>query len=365
MSQSVTLMRYLISVSARNLLLMLGGFLMLVYLFDTVELIRRASKYTDVPFGLVLQMGVLKLPEVGQILFPFTILFSVMFSLWQLNRSQQLVAIRAAGYSIWQILTPFVILALGVGFLQMSLINPLSTLLLSQFEQLEAKYLDRKTSQITMLQGEIWLRQPGEGDGYVIMNARSFNYKAFRFEGVHLWSFAADDTPEDRMDAVSASLKDGFWVFEDVAINRPLESVQIAAQITMPTNLTLEDVENSFASPETLSFWRLPSHIRMLEQTGFNTARLRVHYYTLLAQPLMFVAMVLLAACVSLRPPRQNGGLALVSAGIAIGFLIFFASSFLQAFGASGQIPALVASWVPALVSFLLGVTVLLNLEEG
>ncbi|HBR69360.1 MAG TPA: LPS export ABC transporter permease LptG, partial [Rhodospirillaceae bacterium] len=116
---------------------------------------------------------------------------------------------------------------------------------------------------------------------------------------------------------------------------------------------------------ETMSFWRLPGYIQTLEETGFDATRLRVYYQNLLSQPLMFVAMILLAATVSMRLPRFQGGAIMFGLGVFIGFLVFFTSSFLQALGASGQIPAMLAAWSPALICFLSGVGVMMNLEDG
>ena len=70
MSMTVTLGRYMARTFFVNLLVLFFAMLGVIYLFDTVELIRRASKADEVPLILVLQMGLLKLPEVGQLLFP-------------------------------------------------------------------------------------------------------------------------------------------------------------------------------------------------------------------------------------------------------------------------------------------------------
>ena len=75
--------------------------------------------------------------------------------------------------------------------------------------------------------------------------------------------------------------------------------------------------------------------------------------------------MVLLAATVSMRPPRNKGTALLIAVGVLMGFFVFFMSSFLQALGSSHQIPIFFAAWTPALVTFLLGVAVILNLEDG
>ena len=82
MRLSLTMSRYLARSYLLNLVMMLAALLAVVYLFDTVELLRRASK-REVPFSLILQMGILKLPEIGQIILPFSILFSAMFTFWK------------------------------------------------------------------------------------------------------------------------------------------------------------------------------------------------------------------------------------------------------------------------------------------
>ena len=114
-----------------------------------------------------------------------------------------------------------------------------------------------------------------------------------------------------------------------------------------------------------MSFWKLPAFIKTVEATGFDSTRLRIHFQSLLARPLLFAAMILLAAVVSMRPPRSRGTMAVITAGILMGFVIFFMSSFLQALGISHQIPVYLAAWSPSVITLLCGLAVILNLEDG
>lgn len=364
MKVSATLNAYLARQYLRNLLLMVAGLLAIIWLFDTVELLRRASKYDDIPLTFVLQMGILKLPEAGQVVLPFAILFSAMFTFWQLTRRQELVVVRAAGFSAWQFLAPVVAVAMGCGVLQMAAINPAGALLLDKFERMENQYLERKTSNIALFREGLWLRQQQEG-GTVILHAGRVEPDTWRLYDVMALYFAHDDGFVQRLDAPQAQLAGGHWVFADATINRPRATAERVAEARLATDLVGREIEESFASPQTLSFWAMPGFIETMESTGFDAARLRVHYHSLLAQPLLFAAMILLAAVVSLRPPRLSGGLALVAGGVVIGFVVFFLSSFLQALGGSHQIPVMLAAWSAPLVAFLLGVAAMLNLEDG
>jgi len=363
---SATFSRYLARTYLGHFVCLLIGLLLIVYLFDTVELIRRAAKREDVPLLTVLQMGLLKLPEVAQILFPFAILFSAMFTLSRLTKRLELIVARAAGFSVWQFMAPVVGVAVFIGFMQMSILNPLGALLVGKFEQMENQYLNRHSSQIALLREGLWLRQDVEDAGdYVIIHAPKITQPGWVLKQPMVLFFDPSDNFQRRMNAKSATLKDGQWVFETVRVFTSQAEPEILPRFSLPTNLTTQEVEDSFSSPATMSFWALPGHIDTLEETGFDAARLRVHYHNILAQPLMFAAMVLLAAAVSMRPPRAGRAMVFIATGIFVGFVIFFMSSFLQALGASRQIPVLLAAWSPALISFLFGLGILMNLEDG
>ncbi|WP_435640874.1 LPS export ABC transporter permease LptG [Micavibrio aeruginosavorus] len=377
-NRHATLNGYLGRLFALNFLFITAILLGVVYLFDTVELLRRAAK-RDVGLSRVLEMGLYKLPEVGQLIFPFAILFGAMFTFWVLTRRSELIVVRAAGFSVWQFLAPVMGVAILIGVLQMAVINPLGAMMLGRYQVLENRYLLPEGNQIALFKEGLWLRQShhldspstdtsvdeGVDEGYAIIHADKIQLPDWELRGVMVLFFDGDNNFLRRMDATSARLTRGQWNLQDVQISAPGARAERVQHYALPTKLTADEIEESFSSPETLSFWKLPGFIATLKQTGFDATRLSIHFQSLLAQPLLFMAMVLLAATVSLRPPRFRGAMAMVMAGVMMGFVVFFLSSFLQALGASQQIPVLLAAWSPALVTALLGGAVLLTLEDG
>ncbi|HPF77782.1 MAG TPA: LPS export ABC transporter permease LptG [Alphaproteobacteria bacterium] len=360
----MTLSWYLIRHYLLNFAIILLGILGIVYLFDTVELLRRAAKVEGMSLGLVLQMSMFKLPLVGQIVFPFAVLFSAILTFWQLSRRHELVIVRSSGLSVWQFITPIVLTALVIGAVNITLINPLSALLLAKYETLENEYLEQKSSLVSLSDQGLWLRQEHEG-GTAILHSGHIKMPEWVLDNVMVFFFSANNDFLRRIDATSANLGTGEWTFNDAVVNKPKQPPEQADLMTMATDLTVDELENSFSTPETISIWKLPAFIKILEETGFDSTGLKIHFQNLLAQPLLFMAMILLAASVSLRPPRLRGTSVLVMSGVLIGFIVFFASSFLQALGASQQIPIIVAAWFPALISFLLGIGALMILEDG
>lgn len=361
-----TLSRYLARVYALNFLILLAGLLGIVYLFDTVELLRRASKFDDVPITLVLQMGLLKLPEVGQMTLPFAVLFSAMMTFWQMTRKHELIIVRAAGLSVWQFLAPVVGVALLIGVLQITVINPLGAMLLGRFDVLESRFLNRQDNLVSLSEQGLWLRQADENEGEVVLRASRVQMPEWVLKDVMALFFDGRNDFTRRIDAQEATLKDGEWNFRGAVVNEPGNTKpQAVAYLSLATHLSTGEIEESFASANTIPFWRLAQFIKTMESTGFDATALKIHMQGLLSQPLMFAAMVLLAASVSLRPPRLRGTATLIVAGVIIGFVVFFLTSFLQALGASGQLPPLISAWVAPTICMLLGLLAMMMFEDG
>jgi lipopolysaccharide export system permease protein len=114
-----------------------------------------------------------------------------------------------------------------------------------------------------------------------------------------------------------------------------------------------------------VSFWELPRFIRSLETTGFSALSHRLHWHSLMAEPLLYCAMVLIAAIFSLRHTRLRGVLYAVAGGIATGFVLFFLSDLVLALAHSTRLPPMLAAWAPALAGAMIGLAVLIHVEDG
>lgn len=360
---SSTLFRYVSRNFLVNFTVLMLILLGIIFILDLLELLRRTSHLSYVTFGLVIRMTALKLPEVGQDMLPFAILFSAIYTCWKLNRTHELVVIRAAGLSAWQFLSPMLASALLLGAIATTVVNPVASILLSKYEQMEITDLQMDSNLVTVSRTGIWLRQPLE-TGYALLHSDGFDQKEWRLTKVTVFFFDNNDQFMERIDSPVAYLQEGHWEIRNVVTNdrAGMKKEEIRQ---LPTALTARKIEESFAAPETISFWRIPEYSRIMEETGFPTTRLQLHFQSLVAQPFLFAAMILLAATFSLRPPRFGGTGIMIGLGVLTGFFIFFMESMLHAFGISQKIPVYLAAWTPAAVSLLLGTTALLHLEDG
>jgi lipopolysaccharide export system permease protein len=336
----------------------------IILLFDTLELIRRTSGRENATIGIVISMALFKTPHMIEKAIPFAILFGAMILFWRLNRNNEIIVVRSTGISGWQFLAPVVVLAMLIGAFTVAVFNPLSSAMLLRYEQLEAKFIRGKSSLAAVSGEGIWLRQATES-GHYIIHANKISPTEMRLENVVIFLMENQDSFVGRIDAPVALLKNGYWLLENVQITGPDQPPRKLARYRIDTDLTQENIHDSFAPPETLSFWDLPHFISVLEAAGFSGLRHQLYWHSQLALPLLLFGMVLLAATFSLRHTRGGGTGILIIGGIAAGFLLYFVSDVVSALGISARIPVVLAAWSPAVVSCLLGAAMTFHLEDG
>jgi lipopolysaccharide export system permease protein len=367
MNRSLTLLVYLGRQFFMSFLIAIGILLTVIYLIDSLELIRRASSHPDVTFNQIAKMSFFQLPDVGQQLFQFAVLFGALFTFWRLTRTSELVVLRAVGISAWEFLLPAVLVALLIGLVKVTLINPIGAAFSTRFEQMDNTLLRGKSSTIDLSAGGLWLRQSGP-DSYTIIHARNVNSTAWDLRDVSVYFLTNADELTGRLDAPEAMLKGTTWEIPTGSYNdpsQPGDPPKIVQNTTIPTDMTPSKIQEIFQSPKSHSFWTIQHYIRTMETTGISAVRLRLQYMGLLADPFLFAGLVLLAASAGLRQTRRGGTLFVIATGIIAAFALFFLGNVARALGESETIPLVVAAWVPAGLSMLGGVGALLYLEDG
>lgn len=360
---SPTLSAYVARQYGAWLLIYFSGLVGIILLVSTVDLLDRLASM-NASLGIVVRMVLLKLPYLSQEVMPFIVLFAGLSCFWRMTRSNELVITRAAGISVWQILLPVLGLATLVGVMTVTLLNPVASILLGRYEQMEAQYIRNESSTLAVSSAGLWLRQ-ADANGQSVIHARRVTHDPLVLYDVIIFQFEDQDRFVGRIDAARAELEPGRWVLYEAWQTRPSSPADFAERIEVDTNLTPEKILDSFAPPETISFWSLPGFIELLTEAGFSAVRHKLQFHRLLATPALLIAMVLLAATFSLRPQRRGNVALVILSGVLAGFLLYFLSNFVFALGLSARIPVVLAAWTPAGVCMMLGVATLLHLEDG
>lgn len=360
--ETYVLTRTLMSVGAA--LLIIAAIIMLV---DFVALSRdvgvRAKETSAVQlFGLTL----LQSPAVILMLLPFAFLFGVLAAFVGLNRRSELIAMRAAGISAWRFILPAAGAAALIGVLNVLALNPIASQMSATFEEQKAALMNGYLNDGPKA---VWMRQ-GDGKNQIIIRAAKREPGlGVDLKDVSLFAYTLDKEGalkfSRRIDADEARLEPKQWRLLNVREGEPGGAVLRTPSITVPSTLTVRTAISKFASPQSVPFWGLPGVIARTEGAGFSATAYRFQLQSLLATPVLYAAMSMLAAAFSLRLFRSGGLSGLVASAVGLGFLFFFLNQLCASLGRAEIIPPILAAWTPALLTLISGATLLAYTEDG
>jgi lipopolysaccharide export system permease protein len=358
-----TLSRYFGRRFLTAVLAVFAGTLVLTAMIDYLELLRRSADIKNVSALLIAQITLFRVPFITERVMPFAVLVGAMFCYLNLSRRLELVVARAAGVSAWQFITPAIVIAALIGIALTTIYNPISASLRELSTRLEADLSG--TGQGLRNSGSgFWVRQRTE-EGQAVINAKSSRQQGIELGGVSVFRLDPSGNFRDRIEAKSATLEPGYWRLEEARFYASGVAAVERDVYRFGTSLTPAQVGESFATPETVPFWQLSSYIDTAEKAGLAAAGYRLQYYQLLAQPFYLVAMVLLAAAVSLRFFRFGGVQKIVLGGIGAGFLLFVVAKITGDLSKAGLMAPLSAAALPPAMGAVTGVIALLYQEDG
>jgi lipopolysaccharide export system permease protein len=370
MTIPLTLAFYIGRQFAFAVLAMLAALSALVSLFDFLELLRESATAPDAGFGIIVAIEFLRMPWLMLQIVPFAVLLGGIFAFWRLSRSSELVVARAAGISAWQFLAMPVLLATLLGMFSTGAISPLSAVMFGRAESLYNAYLQPGGGPLSLNGGQLWVRQADPGltpKGVAILHADdvTLHNNVLNADHVSVLRLNPQTMLLQRLEAAHATLSAGTWDLTHVSVLEPDTAPRHLPAMRFPTDLTVHRVQESFASPNALSFWALPSFIALLKRSGFSATQHELAFQALAALPLLCATMALVAAGFSMRPSRRGGATRMLSSGVGCGFALFMVSEVANQFGTSGAMPAVLAAWAPAAAGLCLALALLLHLEDG
>lgn len=365
MTLSLYIARRFVVMVARVFLIFFG----IMMLIDMIDQLRRFSD-SNLTLGEAAHLSLMNVPESLYRILPLIFMMASVALFLGLARSSELVVVRASGRSGLRFLIAPVTAALALGALAVMVLNPLVAATTKEYDRLWSQHAAGGQSVLSVSDSGLWLRQ-GDADGQTVIQAARSNADGTELFGVTFLRFDPDGLPQERIEAERAVLGEGAWELTtpkrwNLAATNPEAGAGSAPDgMRLASALTRDAIRDSFGTPSAIPIWELRGYIAGLEAAGFSGRSHRVWMQMEFALPLLLAAMVLVAAGFTMRHARFGRTGTLVLLAMACGFFIFFLRNFAQVLGNNGQIPILMAAWIPPVAAILLALGLLLHLEEG
>lgn len=339
----------------------------IIMMFDMIEILRKTSGRHEVSIGFLLQYVIAKMPETIDKVVPFIVMVSTMITFWRLSKANEFVIIRAAGVSIWGVLTPVLLAIFGLGLFWIMVFNPFSAKMYELRATLSYRLSMDNANAFLFSDKGLWMREGKEKNKVAVVNASGLNLQddVLWLHDVSILEVDKKMQVQRRIEAFVATLEDGNLNLRDVRIYKAGKPAELLNNYKYPTEMNLQRIKDNFVDPEAISFWNLPGTIKFYETSGFSVQRHKMRYLGLIALPFLLMAMVLVAGIFSLKASQRQGGVFwMIVFGIATGFTVYFTSQVVSAFGLNAYIPVWFAVWTPAIIVASISISVYLHKEE-
>jgi len=309
----------------------------------------------------ILKYVSLRVPQLISRFLPYSVLLATLITLVTLNQNSEVVAMKAAGLSAHQVLSPLLLTAALIAIISFGFNERIVTRANATIKAWEAVDYG-PIPQDSGVRANVYLT-----DGENILTAASLAGSGERIEltNVTWYTRAPGGIIREQVRSPRATYAAPGWRLEDAksfdvgsAETEEMETLVVGETLT-PDQIDLQSVD-----PDGQSFWELSETIDAFEAVGRRTTEMRAKWWHRISGPLSALLMPLLGSIAAFGLARSGQLFVRAVIGMALGFAYFVVDNAALAMGSFGGYPPLLAAWAPFLLFLLVGETVLIRTEE-
>lgn len=356
--------RYILRELSRTVFL---GLLAFIAVFISLDMVENVDDFVDSSAGLftIFKYYLFQIPHIFTLTLPVAVLISCLFTVGQMARHSELVAIKASGIRFGRTVVPL----LFAGF-----VASMASLAVSELVEPAANATVR-----TIKSNEI--NRSGRGG-----EPRMRSNISYRAKGGFFYFAPQYDTRLNvmkdvvvekslrgelifRLNAEKATWNDSTWVFSEAWVRWFDEAGEVEREAYIPegplpdVHADPADIVRKQRQPEEMGFRELSQLAARIEESGGDPTRYRVGLNMKLSFPFTNLIVILIGSPLSAR--LRRGGLAVgMGLGLSLTFIYYGFIRVGQTLGEQGVMPATLAAWLGNIFFAACGIYLILREEK-
>jgi len=302
-------------------------------------------------------------PSLIYLIAPLAVMLAVLITFGLMEKSSELTAMKASGMSIYRAALPVIVLC-AIFAVGLFVVDQLYIPHTNREQEILRNQIKGKPAQTYLQADRKWIL----GQNNEIYYYQVFDPDTDHFGGISIFEFDPNTFQlTRRIHAERAHWEENLkkWVFETGWV-RTLHGASIQDYRTFDVatfNELHEDpsyFKKEVKQSSEMNYEELRRYIDDLQQSGFDTVRLKVQLQKKIAFPLITLVMAILAIPFA-ASGRKGGALAGVAIAIGIAIVYWVTAGVFEAMGSANQLPAMLAAWAPDFIFAFAGGYLLLR----
>ena len=319
--------------------------LSVVVLFVIVDLVENMDKFIDkdLTIAVVLQYYYYYIPNILVLILPVATLLATVFAVGNMARSNEILALKALGYSLYQMLRVLLPLGLVVALVSFFVAEVWVAETADQRDAIETNYLSQSKRLKASRMVNLEIR---EGDRMITLgrfNATNNVATRVKVEQVRNGRLIA------RMDADSMRYLGDRWIIWRGVERRFLGDDEATSMIqdtvTVALSLSPKELMRAQGNPTDMGYWDLKRYVEIMRRSGGDVYAFLTQLHLRISFPLSNVIIIVFSLPLAYNRRKKS---------VAIGFGISLAVCFFyfglvklgQTLGENGHLSPLLAAWL-------------------
>jgi len=335
-----------------------------ISIFVVVDLVEKLDTFIkhDVPNFIVFKFYLYSMPFIIVVTLPVAMLLASLFSIGNLARRNEIIAMKSSGLSLYRILLPMFIISfiISTGALVFGeYVMPGAS---EKREFITDEYLEKEKESWRKRINNLYMQD----DRGRRISMRYFHATKQTGYKVSIKKFK-DQELVFRLDARKMAWEDSIWVlydgYERTFIDDTETALSFKQKVLQDENLTPKDFAKILKSAEEMSYKELKAFINEVRTNGGDPNQWLVDLNLKVSVPFASFIIVLFGAPLSSRK-RRGGAMTGFGISLAICFVYFGIVKTFQAMGHNGHIQPFFAAWIANIIFGLGGIFALIKVPK-
>jgi len=346
-----------------------ASFIWCLFVFVTMAVIIDIFSFIDdivkykIPFQSLFAFYFYYTPSIFIQITPMAALLSTIYMLSNLNKNNEIIAMKSSGIGLWRILTPLLV----IGFLISTMtfiINDKVIPITSKISQMIRRD-ELEKNKIDLNKARVIDNVAVYGTGNRIVFARSYDTVNKKLTDIIMHEHDVSENLVSKITAASGIWTGNSWKFIKVIIykvdngGKIMGPPEFYAEKIMPLKERPRDFASKEWKSDFMSYKELRKYIENFRGSGMKIMKnLLVDLHYKIAFPFISLIIIMVAAPFALLTMR--GGVMIgIGMSIVIGLLYYAIIAISLAFGKAGIFPPMIAAWFGNVVFTALGIYLL------
>lgn len=357
------LTRYILREFWKLFILTLSSLLCLSLLIELFDKMNDFIEY-HAKAGVIIEYFIFYIPRIVFYGTPIAVLLATLLTLGILSRNSELIAVRAAGLSLYSIAIPILSVAFFISIISFVCNESLIFLANQRLAYVREVKIKKKPAKAVFKQNKVWLR----GKDNTIINIDLLNPEGGELYGVTLYRFDDGFNLIERVDSKEARWTGSQWLFLDGKIRSFSPDGRIGERDFDAIYYKLSEDPRDFRKvekkSEEMNIFELYNYIKRLKVAGYKALRHVVDMHSKVSYAFMSFIMALFGVPFSFRGGRSEGIIKGIGISILIAVIYWIVFALGISLGRAGVFPPFFAAWIGNFLFGAAGLYMLLSIRQ-